>query len=471
MDFSLNWFKSKKKEENVQKIYVPQSTTSYGVDPLDHNVEFMHVPYKSIKMVNDVITVVLLDGTIIIKPSAVELDFIKISKATTIAEILNLVTLPEILEEKLKVKAEEERNIVLHKGIELLKEVSDFRVEDNTVYMVGTNRSVPELLVNEFIEIVGSYDFSSISMSINEYVAKNEKYQSLKNFFLWACLNPRAEVANDLYDFLKRNSFKITKQGFFAALRNVVTLNDNSEEFDNNRALVDFVSNSYNKIKAVWKQKPSKFDVYRNTDHFGENSFYLWKIEETPNIKNNGNECMGNLETLYKQDMPEMKGNRFTDDHTKTFDIRVGKVVSMPMKKCSWSTADCDKAGLHFTSDQIHYVGCGDTSMLVLINPMKVVGIGTSKGRCYEYLPIMTVPREEATQLLHDLDFDTLELDEDYVIHELESLSEKVKSGFIAETTKYSFNLPATSTEEIETIIKSLSLMKELISKRVSVIK
>jgi hypothetical protein len=45
---------------------------------------------------------------------------------------------------------------------------------------------------------------------------------------------------------------------------------------------------------------------------------------------------------------------------------------------------------------------------------MKVVGIGQHKGRCYEYLPIMTVPREEATQILHDGDFDTLQLDDEY---------------------------------------------------------
>ena len=98
---------------------------------------------------------------------------------------------------------------------------------------------------------------------------------------------------------------------------------------------------------------------------------------------------------------------------------------------------------------------------------MKVVGIGLAKGRCYEYLPIMTVPRDEATTLLHDLDFDTLELDESYAIRELEQLSEKVKEGFKAETTKYQFNLPQISTSEIQNIIQSLEKMKEAISKRV----
>jgi hypothetical protein len=102
---------------------------------------------------------------------------------------------------------------------------------------------------------------------------------------------------------------------------------------------------------------------------------------------------------------------------------------------------------------------------------MKVVGIGTHKGRCYEYLPIMTVPREEATRILHDGMFDTLELDEDYAIRELESLAEKAKEGFAAESKKYEFNMPAISATEITNIVNSLSDMKASISKRVTTIK
>ena len=175
---------------------------------------------------------------------------------------------------------------------------------------------------------------------------------------------------------------------------------------------------------------------------------------------------LGNLTELYL-DLPNRAENRFTDAHTKTFDIRIGRPVSMPMEKCRWNTDDCGAEGLHFTSDEIHYVGCGDTSVLVLINPMKVVGIGESKGRCYEYLPIMTVPTEEATEILHDLDFDTLELDESYAVRELENLAEKAKEGFTAEAKKYDFNLPALSAVEMYTIVKSLDEIKLEISKRI----
>jgi len=137
------------------------------------------------------------------------------------------------------------------------------------------------------------------------------------------------------------------------------------------------------------------------------------------------------------------------------------------MEDCNWSTQDCAAAGLHFTSNEIHYVGCGDTSVLMLINPMKVVGIGSAKGRCYEYLPIMTVPRDEATQILRDLDFDTIDLDEFYVETQLESLSEKAMEAFTEETKKYQFNLSPISSSEIGKIVKNLNKIKDDLRKRV----
>jgi hypothetical protein len=102
---------------------------------------------------------------------------------------------------------------------------------------------------------------------------------------------------------------------------------------------------------------------------------------------------------------------------------------------------------------------------------MKVVGIGQHKGRCYEYLPIMTVPREEATRILHDGMFDTLQLDEDYAIRELESLAEKAKEGFATESKKYEFNMPAISASEINIIVSNLNDMKAKIKDRVVTIK
>jgi hypothetical protein len=241
------------------------------------------------------------------------------------------------------------------------------------------------------------------------------------------------------------------------------------------------VSNAYNKVKAVWKKSPDNYHVFVKDnqysfvhvdDMYEEIEEYDEEYDEyyTDTIaKLDLGEDLGSLTELYL-DLPNRAENRFTDAHTRTFDIRVGKVTNMPPEQCNWNRADCGHAGLHFTADQINYVGCGDTSVLILINPMKVVGIGELKGRCYEYLPIMTVPREESTTILHDLDFDTLELDEDYAIRELQNLADRAKDGFVIEASKHQFNIPAMTHFQIENIAASLYEMKNTLSKRVSTI-
>jgi hypothetical protein len=407
-------------------------------------------PYMHLKMVNDVLTIVLNDGQIISKPNATQDDFKAAQNASSEADLFNLVMSQEVREDKMKRDAEISRMKSLQKGLDVLKSFNDFVVDDYTVYLKGISRSLPQIIVEEFIAIIGAYSNMGIpNHEIEQSLPYNESYQALKRFFMWCCLNPRAEVAHELYRFLKENSFRITKQGFFVALRNVVSLCDDTE-------LVDFVSNSYNKIKAIWKKDPSQYTVVRKDG----------QLSLVTDVLNFEGFVEGNLTNLYLE-LPEMKNNRYTDDWTKTFDIRVGKPVSMPMGDCNWSTQDCAAAGLHFTADQIHYVGCGDTSMLILINPMKVVGIGEHKGRCYEYLPLMTVPREEATTILHDLNFDTLELDNDYAVRELETLAERAQAGFVAESRKYDFNIPNISIAEIKGIAASLEEMRDEIVDRV----
>jgi len=114
-------------------------------------------------------------------------------------------------------------------------------------------------LVAKFVNLVDPYIKTHTIPAIEKIMEKNDEYQGLKNFFMWACLNPRAEVAADLYDFLDRNSFRITKQGFFVALRNVVTVTAEDTE------IVQFISNAYNKIKAVWKKNPKDYYIFKKT--------------------------------------------------------------------------------------------------------------------------------------------------------------------------------------------------------------
>ena len=505
--FSLGWFKSQKQKQLEElkleleiaqtKSYIDHYNTpkeedkecciNYDADmwtsTTTNETTHAYKPYMNIKMVNDMLTIVLNDGSILTKSDATADDFNLARGCRTEQCLLDLVSSPEIVEERKQREAEIARKKAIKAGAEQLATRPDFEMKDSALYLKGINRSLPEILVEEFLAITA-----------NDPYGLSDEYQALKRFFMWCCLNPRAEVAHELYRFLKENSFRITKQGFFVALRNVVTVHGSNE-------LVQFVSNAYNKVKAVWKKKPDDYFVFLDEGTYkmvhkdaisreetetcdcchgdgidpycGEGDTDCLECEGTGQVThyydNDHGEKIGNLTELYL-DLPNRAENRFTDDWTKTFDIRIGQPVNMPMEKCNWSTQDCAAAGLHFTSDQIHYVGCGDTSVLVLINPMKVVGIGQYKGRCYEYLPIMTVPREEATSILHDLEFDTLQLDDAYAIRELESLEEKAKEGFTAETQKYDFNMPAITIMDIKNIVASLEEMKKELDGRIVIV-
>lgn len=499
---SLDWFKSKV-ETTIEKV-VTSKLESLMEQEVDEAPKEKLI--KNIKLVNDTLTVVLNDGTVIGKPNADYDDYTAVLNARNVEIIYAIMSSSEVRQEKEERQAECERMEALQEGIQLLDGINDFEVDGNSVRLKGTSRTMPQLLVEQFIEVVyrvHKTDYECSFEQLQDMLNQDDEYLALKNFFMWCCLNPRAEVADELYRFLTENSFRITKQGFFVALRNVVTLHGSPE-------LVHFVSNAYNKVKAVWKKNPDNYTVFLQPDATyklvhdsnlfttethtstdcqecnGSGGWYdiddEWEdcdvcegsgeVEEysyTVEVPVDHGEKIGKLTELYL-DLPNREENRFTDDWTKTFDIRIGQLTSMPQEECDWSTQDCAAAGLHFTADQIHYVGCGDQSVLVLINPMKVVGIGQHKGRCFEYLPIMTVPREEATRILHDGQFDTLQLDEQYAVSELESLAEKAKEGFATEAKKYQFNMPTISSSEIEQIVLNLSEMKEKISSRVSTI-
>ena len=485
--FSLSWFKRQSELENLvieeQKLKNEILKKELGVS--------IERPYLNVKLVNDVLTVVLNDGSVLTKPNATESDYYAALSAVSESSLFSICSDSDVRDERRKQEVEIARINALQQGVKRLEGLDDFEIDGHSVKLRGTGRTMPQLLVERFIQIVDIYD-----MDPYHDVAEDEEYQALKRFFMWCCLNPRAEVANDLYDFLNKNSFRITKQGFFVALRNIVTLHGGTE-------LVQFVSNTYNKVKAVWKKDPDYYTVFLQNgeyklvhsddlyetelvecqtcdgqginwdseDKYDRACEYCDGVGQCDNMTEiNHGERIGGLTDLYL-DLPNRHENRFTDAHTRTFDIRVGQVVSMPPEECNWSTADCAHAGLHFTADQINYVGCGDQSVLVLINPMKVVGIGEAKGRCYEYLPIMTVSREESTEILHDLDFDTLELDEAFVIRELQNLAEKAKEGFVVEAKKHQFNIPAMNISIIDNIVSSLEEMKYSISNRINIIK
>ena len=506
---SLEWFKNSA-ERAIEKVVaskleslIKYQDTEYDGTGFDTEDKSGKPLYKKLKLVNDTLTVVTSNGNVLSKSEATEEDYYAILSAKSFDEIFTVISTAKVSEERIAHDADVNKMKALKKGIKLLADLPDFDVKGSSVYLAGTSRSLPQLLVEKFIEVVDRVSNEPSQEVFHTQLNDDEEYISLKRFFMWCCLNPRAEVANELYRFLSENSFKITKQGFFVALRNVVTLHGSPE-------LVYFVSNAYNKVKAVWKKNPDDYTVFledgeyklvhadkltRTETHtsttcpdcLGDGGWYDEEWEDDNNWIDCANcnatgeveeyttteewpvdhgQRIGGLTELYL-DLPNREENRFTDNWTKTFDIRIGQVVSMPKEDCNWSTQDCATAGLHFAGYTAPYVLCGDTTVMTLHNPMKVVGIGTEKGRCWEYLPFMLTTVEEADQIMNDRSFDFLQLDEQYAIRELQSLTEKAKEGFTVEASKHEFNLPTLSSEELRKIVGSLEEMKKEISNRI----
>lgn len=343
--FSLNWFKTKQvdelsllkieeqriKNELLRKELTPTSTTAgtINVNYVDDSVKYK--PYKFVKLVNSVLTIVLEDGSILSKPNATELDFLTARGASSEHELINIISDKTSSDVKTKEEKSASKTHAIIKGFQILSKLDDFEVKEGSIYLKGINRTLPPLLVEKFGQI--AYQYLNGNPELAKWgkdLQQDEEYIGLKRFFMWCCLNPRAEVADKLYDFLDRNEMKITKQGFFIALRNVVTTDSSDPE------LVDAITNAYNKIKAVWKKKPSEFWLIEN-----EGEYFIEKNQQG----HHSGDVIGNLQDLYL-DLPNMKGNRYTDNWTHTFDIRIGQVVSMPMKDCNWSTQDCAASGL-----------------------------------------------------------------------------------------------------------------------------
>jgi len=251
--FTLDWFKSNAKRM-LDNLKIEEQALKNSL--LRRELQTSEKPYEKLKLVNDVLTVVLKDGEVLSKPSSTIDDFDRVKNARSEAEIIVLFKAKLVNESMLNEVRQQKVYENITNNLYVLGSMQDFDVENGTVRLKGINRTIPQLLVEKFIDVISLYRTGD---EVHDDVYQDEQYLSLKRFFMWCCLNPRAEVADELYRFLVENSFRITKQGFFVALRNVVTLHGSNE-------LVRFVSETYTNIKAVWKKRPDDYHVILRPD-------------------------------------------------------------------------------------------------------------------------------------------------------------------------------------------------------------
>jgi hypothetical protein len=462
---SLSWFKSEKQkelealevEEKKLKIQQLQNNIEYGKKVDKEEEEEYEIKqkldqklYSTIKLVNNTLTVVLKDGTIFSKSDAKQEDFLKVKEAKTENDILVVFATKEAAQKIEDVKKTLE-------SIDVLEGNEDFVLENNSVYIkvngVKINRSLPKLLIDKFAEITKNMHPFPVDSST--------EYQSLKKFWLKCCTNANARSAEDLYEFLSKHQFKIDKHGNFYAYRRVVS------KGAENQQLVEFVSNTYTKIKAVWKKKPSNFAVWNrlgdyklldcNKTHPSDNNAY-WNL-------------VGNLETLYL-DLPNMQENRYTSAHTGKEDYRVGNVISMPRNEGNDdNTVSCSR-GFHAASKEYDYSGFGDTPILMIINPTDVLSVPigeVGKLRTCRWF-FASVLGEDEQHILDDSEFEVEDLGDVFEEKCLENMQEYIQNSFAEEVKRHTFTLSNLSSNEVSNIVKSLEQMKNDIINRVKTV-
>lgn len=474
--FSLNWFKSEKQlelealkveqqklknqllEEKLKEFKEDEEKAEKEMKWIEEEmrkapIQFVSKkPYRSIKLTNDVLTIILEDGSILSKPNSNQQDFQNARNAQTEEELLKIGSSVEGIEEKKEKEKEFQKNVAVAKGVEVLEKSGDFILKDGSVYMKEVeSRSLPPLLVEQFAKIIGEHANSQEKLPP---VTESLEYQSLKKFWLKCCLNPNAQSAEDLYTFLSNHHFKIDKHGNFYAYRRVVS------KGGSNQKLIEFVSNTYTKVKAVWKKKPSD---YRVIEKDGILNFEKDLDNISGLVINHGN-----LQELYLN-LPTMQEKSYTSAHTGREDYRIGELVSMPRQYGDDNnTISCSK-GFHAASKAYDYSGFGDTPILVIINPMDVLAVPLNevgKLRTSRWFFAATLDEEEE-YILDDDQFDVTDLGDVFEEKCLKDIDNYVKNSFAEEVQRHTFSIPQISAKEITSAIYTLEKMKQAISERI----
>jgi len=458
--FNLNWFKNKKKEEELLDLQIKKE--ELAIHSIEQELiekqrikQSTFVPptkvysklYKKLKFVNDILTVVFNDGSVINKPQATIDDFSNVRKCSTEEEIIDIMR----GEQEEKVKEEEAIDEVSPVAIQSVCNFPDFEMSEECIYMNGIKRSLPPLLVKRFGEILSKYDKTKSDWETD--VLNDVEYTSLKKFWLKCCINPNSQSAEDLYTFLSHHNMKIDRHGNFFAYRRVCSVN---AQLDNK--LTNLISTAYNNVKAVWKKRPENFRIEKI-----EGEYSMHKVSSEPK-----GEVIGNLDTLYKE-LPNMKENRYTDAHTHKMDYRIGEIASIPRNECDDdNTCNCSM-GIHAASKAYDYRSFGDTDILMIINPMDAVAVPLNevgKLRVSRFFFAMTLS-EEDKYILDDESFDVTNLGDIFEEKCLANIEQHVHTSFTEEVKRHTFTISQMSNVDITSISTMLKDMNGMIKNRV----
>jgi hypothetical protein len=362
----------------------------------------------------------------------------------------------EIVEKEI---AEADTNKVESQILETLGQVAilvnngDFEIQGNSVVMKGIKRSIPRNLIQRLSELAGREDEDA-----------KLHYEGLKNFWRWIVLNPNPRATEEFYALMEKYRVPITKEGFVLAYRWVRSVGKPAD----NIKLINFISNSWTKVKKA-KKGLNNFDIYENLD---SKEYFLVarglgkkvNTEEHPN-----HNFIGMVGEMYDKINELQTKQSYTDGHTGTMDIRIGKEVSMPRRACDESSASCSR-GLHAAFNINDHSGNGDTKIIIAICPRDIVSVPyrESKFRCCKYLPLAVLNREEddSNFVVND---EGLHLMEDYFKGKIEELVQDAENLTVKELTEQRI-IPANLGKEEEAeeiVVNIMDQLKEQLNDRI----
>ena len=173
-NYKLDWFKLKIKKQSIKN------------ELLQKKLESSEKPYLKLKLVNDVITVVLKNGEVLSKTSADVIDFNRIKEATTESDILKcFMASHNISDAKTLKDVENQRSLdVIFNSYDILKRIKQFEVSENSVSFKDIDRTIPQMLVTKFANVVKPWENLS-DKELNENCKADVEFNSLKRFFMW----------------------------------------------------------------------------------------------------------------------------------------------------------------------------------------------------------------------------------------------------------------------------------------------
>lgn len=311
-----------------------------------------------------------------------------------------------------KKKLEQEKRDLFKKENEkfyIFKQLKDFTVKQGKVYLRGLDFELPQT----FLDVI-TKEYNNNNLNLDEAI------QPYINFMYQVAVNPNENVRNKIFDWVHSNGFKITQNGYIYAVRWVVKVDKISE-------LTRFVQTEYVK-KKLQKKSPKNYSVWKLEGNGIDSIGIQYQLLEDKRILENKIDLTnlileGNLFELYNQ----KKEVRFTDNHTKTCDIRLGKVMEMNRKDCDSTSAQCS-TGYHALS--LNYAlnnSFGDQLIGILVSSSDIVALPYDhyeKFRCCKYyvkniLDESVIQEMKLTDLIVD-DMDYQELNVNELLDKLE---------------------------------------------------